>query len=102
MTDRWGRCGWSRPPWCWSPAVAVLPVILVVQLQISFAALYLWVNPLYVVSGLISRSTYLARLMEPRDSLTGRSLYMELPVALSRVLPANAVTYMVGDAKVYY
>ncbi len=88
--------------WRFVIAGALLPAALFVQFLISFAALYLWVNPLYVVSGLIPPMSYLTRIMEPRDPKTGRSMYMDLVHRLPEVLPANARTYMLGDAKVYY
>lgn len=92
--DRW--------PAGWRVATALVPPLLFIQLQISFAALYLWVNPLSVAAGMLPRGEYLSRIMEPRDSHTGRSLYLALPLALAGPLPGTARTYMLGDAKVYY
>jgi len=91
-----------RWPAAWRVAAGGIPVVLFVQLQISFAALYLWINPLYVATGMLPRGEYLSRIMEPRDTRSGRSLYLALPVALAGPLPASARTYMLGDAKVYY
>lgn len=82
--------------------LAGLPLVLVAQLRISAAALYLWVNPLYPVLGLEPAGSYLSRILEPRDPATGRSLYYGLREWLPGRLPASARTYMLGDAKVYY
>ncbi len=83
-------------------AFVALPVVLFVQLRISLAALYLWVNPLYPVLGLEPPPSYLSRILEPRDPATGRSLYFALRDWLPGLLPPDARTYMLGDAKVYF
>jgi len=82
-------------------SVAVL-VVLPVQFLLSFAAVYLWINPWFVVIGRISRPGYLSGMNEPRDAVTGRSLYMEASDRFGRILPPGSRTYMMGDAKVYY
>jgi hypothetical protein len=82
-------------------SVAVL-VALPVQFLLSFAAVYLWVNPWYVVTGSISRPGYLMAIIEPRDTRTGRSIYMEASERYPRILPPHSRTYMQGDAKVYF
>jgi hypothetical protein len=81
---------------------SVLPAILLVQLALSFAAIYLWVNPVYTVTGIMSRDDYLGRIMEPRDPKTGLSMYMDLGARITPSIPLGAVTYMLGDVKVYY
>jgi hypothetical protein len=86
----------------WKAASALLPIALVVNLEISLAAVYLWANPLYVAFGMESRGAYLSRVLEPRDPASGRSMYLGLAGWLPGRLPASARTYMLGDAKVYY
>jgi len=90
----WPR-GWRAAGW-------FLPVVLLVNLEISVAAIYLWVNPVYVAFGIEDRGNYLARIVEPRDARTGRSLYLALAGWLPDQVPASARIYMLGDAKVYY
>ncbi|MEK7476699.1 MAG: hypothetical protein AAB152_13845 [Candidatus Coatesbacteria bacterium] len=96
---RRAAAAWPRG---WRASTALLPLVLLVNLEISFAAIYLWANPLYVALGMESRGEYLARVMEPRDPGTGRSLYLGLMGWLPEHLPPSARTYMLGDAKVYY
>ena len=90
---------WPRSRLAGSAAVLVA---LPVQFLLSFAAVYLWVNPWYVATGAISRPGYLMAIIEPRDTKTGRSIYMEAASRFPRVLPPGSRTYMMGDAKVYF
>jgi hypothetical protein len=94
----------ARDAWpvAWRAGAMLLPAVLFVQFLISFAAIYVWVNPLYVASGAMGGMEYLEHIIEPRDRRTGRSMYMDLIPRLSAALPASARTYMLGDAKVYY
>ena len=92
----------ARWPAGFGAAAAALPLVLAAQLVISFSALYVWVNPVYVVLGMDTPENYLAHIVEPRDEMTGRSNYLALAAWLPGTGRGGARTYMLGDAKVYY
>ena len=89
-------------PFARMAGTAMAVVVLPVQFLLSFSAVYLWVNPWYVAVGSVSRPYYLITSMEPRDTRSGRSLYMEAAGRFPAKLPPASRTYMMGDAKVYY
>jgi len=80
----------------------VLGGTLILQALLSFEAIYVWINPIYVAAGALSRPAYLMSIIEPRDQKTGRSLYIEEAVRLAKLLPPSARVYVTGDAKVYF
>ncbi len=93
------RDAWKRT----SRATGLLiALFLPIQLLISFEALYVWVNPLYVMGGALSREKYLANIVEPRDPATGSSLYLQEAQRLPGLLWPGSRTYILGDAKKYY
>jgi len=87
----------------WFPVFArLVPAVLLVQWLVSFSALYRWVNPWFVVTGSVAPKQYLAHILEPRDKVTGMSLYMAEAGRLASLGPVKGKTYIVGDAKAYY
>jgi len=80
----------------------LMPFVLAVQLAVSVAAVYIWVNPFYVAAGIETPNAYLRRVMEPRDQATGLSLYMAQANRMELGQPGRRRVYVLGDAKAYY